>query len=221
MKKKIRSFVLWGLGTVTIASICLAFAHPDLNRWIREQFISAEELLAETEFVSQHTLSPERVSERLHPLTTKKTPSKAGHTDFDIRLGSRPSIQVGTYSESALLVSRDGRRLLFADYFPSRQGCALEAYDLHTGKRIWRTELKGNPVVNHSFYRNSVLIRQDHHRFITVFGNESSGQYTEIVDIKTGETKARRNSPAPALPQIRTRTYRVLMRPNTPRLASY
>ena len=91
-------------------------------------------------------------------------------------------------------VFRTGNRkdvLYFADFNPIATGCALVAYDLGTGKQLWRTQLQGIGPVDHSKYRNSVSLDLLD-GVILVCGYEAFGNYVEIVDWKTGKTIAHR-----------------------------
>ena len=84
--------------------------------------------------------------------------------------------------------------LYFAEYDPIGSGCEVAAYDLGTGRKVWRTELKGIGPVAHSAYRNRVTMEllDD---VIRVQGYEGAGDYVEILDKKTGKTLANRTFP--------------------------
>ena len=84
--------------------------------------------------------------------------------------------------------SLSGDVLVYADFYPSRTGCSVVAYDLKNKKQLWKAELKGLGSIDHFEYSNSVNLDILNNDAVRVFGNESAGQYLEIVDIKTGKT---------------------------------
>jgi hypothetical protein len=81
-----------------------------------------------------------------------------------------------------------GNVLVYAAFLPSRTGCAVVAYDLKTQKQLWKADLKGLGDIAHFGYSNSVNLDIINNGAVRVFGNESAGQYLEIVDLKTGKT---------------------------------
>jgi hypothetical protein len=82
-----------------------------------------------------------------------------------------------------------GDRLIvwYAEYGPISSGCSLVAYDLEAGKQLWKTNLKGLGPIDHTKYRNQVVLELDRD-VVRVWGQESAGNYLEIVDRKTGKT---------------------------------
>ena len=84
-----------------------------------------------------------------------------------------------------------GNILYFAEFSRHSSGCTVVAYDLSSGKKLWRSDLQamGNPP--HSKYRNRVNLELDG-GVVRVRGYESFGSYVEIVDAKTGKTLAHR-----------------------------
>jgi hypothetical protein len=83
--------------------------------------------------------------------------------------------------------TRLGDVLYLADYHPIASGCAVVAYDLKARRPLWRTHLQGIGPVKHSKYRNRVRIETDG-RMLIVRGDESSGRYVEVLDVKSGRT---------------------------------
>jgi hypothetical protein len=81
-----------------------------------------------------------------------------------------------------------GDVLVYADFLSSRTGCSVIAYDLKNKKQLWKTDLKGLGPIAHFRYSNSVTLEVINNDAVRVFGNESAGQYLEIVDLKTGKT---------------------------------
>ena len=86
----------------------------------------------------------------------------------------------------------NGDVLVYAAYHPSSTGCAVVAYDLKNKKQLWKTDLKGLGPIAHFRYSNSVTLEIINNDAVRVFGNESAGQYLEIVDLKTGKTVGHR-----------------------------
>jgi hypothetical protein len=82
--------------------------------------------------------------------------------------------------------------LVYADFMASRTGCSIIAYDLKKQKQLWKTALKGLGPIAHFRYSNSVNLEIIKNDVVRVFGNESAGQYLEIVDLKTGKTVGHR-----------------------------
>ena len=87
----------------------------------------------------------------------------------------------------------NGDVLVYAAYHPSSSGCAVVAYDLKNKKQLWKADLKGIGPIDHFRYSNSVNLEIVNNDAVRVFGNESAGQYLEIVDLKTGKTVGHRN----------------------------
>jgi hypothetical protein len=85
----------------------------------------------------------------------------------------------------------DANILYFAEFRWAGCGCALAAYDLNTGRKLWRTELKGVGLFDHSLYRNYVNMELAQ-GVVCVRGYEDGGDYIEIMDRKTGKTLAHR-----------------------------
>jgi hypothetical protein len=86
----------------------------------------------------------------------------------------------------------NGNVLVYAVFGPSRTGCAVVAYDLKSQKQLWKTDLKGIGPIDHFQYSNSVNLEIINNDAVRVFGNETAGQYLEIVDLKTGKTVGHR-----------------------------
>ena len=85
-----------------------------------------------------------------------------------------------------------GDVFVYADFGPHRTGCALVAFDLKKQKQLWKTDLTGLGPIAHSSYFNSVNLEIINNEAVRVFGNETSGKYLEIVDLKTGKTVGHR-----------------------------
>jgi hypothetical protein len=81
-----------------------------------------------------------------------------------------------------------GDILVYAEFHPSSSGCSVVAFDLKNQKQLWKTRLQGLGPIAHFRYSNSVNLEVINNDAVRVFGNESAGQYLEIVDLKTGKT---------------------------------
>jgi hypothetical protein len=88
--------------------------------------------------------------------------------------------------------SLSGDVLVYADFHPSSSGCSVVAYDLKNRKQLWKTRLQGLGPIAHFRYANSVNLEIINNDAVRVFGNESAGQYLEIVDLKTGKMAGHR-----------------------------
>lgn len=75
---------------------------------------------------------------------------------------------------------RRGDRLYLADYSCIASGCAIVAYDLSNGKVLWKKDLKGLGNVEHSKYRNRVVVAIESER-IVVRSIEVYGAYVECL----------------------------------------
>jgi hypothetical protein len=85
-----------------------------------------------------------------------------------------------------------GDVLVYAEFFPSRTGCTVVAYDLKKQKQLWKTPLKGLGDIAHFRYSNAVNLEIVNSEAVRVFGKESAGQYVEFVDLKTSKTVGHR-----------------------------
>src|ERR1017187_2451041 len=82
----------------------------------------------------------------------------------------------------------NGDVLVYAAFHPSSTECAVVAYDLKNRKQLWKANLQGLGPISHFRYSNAVNLEIINNDAVRVFGNESAGQYLEIVDLKTGKT---------------------------------
>ena len=76
--------------------------------------------------------------------------------------------------------------LYFVHYHPSRSGGKVSAHDLKTGKKLWETILTAVGPIGHSAYTNQIAMNIQQKDLITIQGREAYGDYTEILDSKTG-----------------------------------
>ena len=92
----------------------------------------------------------------------------------------------------------DHNRLYFAHYSMGDCGCTITARDLSSGKKLWETRLRAAGECEHSVYANVVTmqflrldwIERMDEGVIVVNGCEGSGDYSEVLDQKTGEILA-------------------------------
>jgi hypothetical protein len=84
-----------------------------------------------------------------------------------------------------------GNVVYYADFIPQSSGCSVIAYDLKAKKQVWKTNLKGLGPIDHTKYRNAVIldIKDD---AVHILGNESAGKYVEYLDLKSGKTVGHR-----------------------------
>lgn len=86
---------------------------------------------------------------------------------------------------------RGGDVLYYADFSPYSSGCSIVAYHLRHGE-TWKTPLWGIGPLGQSMYANRVNMKLDGNHLI-VFGDESAGQYIELLDIQTGRLVGKRS----------------------------
>jgi|GEM_PF-4377707 len=68
-------------------------------------------------------------------------------------------------------------------------GAMAMAFDIRTGKELWKKALEGVGRVSHSKYRNEVQVRIAQGltgSHLVVYGRESSGRYIETLDLSSG-----------------------------------
>ncbi len=107
-----------------------------------------------------------------------------------IRNGSDLFIYPG-HTGSVFCTNETGRVLFLAAFARSDSGCTLLAYDLETGKELWKTRLQALEPTPHSAYRNEVNLRIGPGT-VSVHGRETYGDYIEVLDQRTGRTLAHR-----------------------------
>jgi outer membrane protein assembly factor BamB len=88
----------------------------------------------------------------------------------------------------ATVFAGKGNEVYYADFHPSASGCAVVAFDLATGKEVWKTHLKGLGPIAHTQYSNRVTLDLPRDDALRVYGNESAGKYVEYLDLRTGKT---------------------------------
>ena len=113
---------------------------------------------------------------------------KNKYGEITIRLTEEGKELVAWEGHYRSVFSLSGDVLVYADFLSSRTGCSVVAYDLKNKKQLWKTDLKGLGPIAHFGYSNSVNLEIINNDAVRVFGNESAGQYLEIVDLKSGKT---------------------------------
>lgn len=125
--------------------------------------------------------------------------------EFDYRFvhKGREIISIRGHKHSSFC-SRDNR-LFFADYSPDMPGCAVVAYDLISGKELWKTKLHQEQPKAVSAYRNHVKVSltsdpsapgqqwEKPGNVIEVRGSETYCDYIEALDAETGASLAIKN----------------------------
>lgn len=79
----------------------------------------------------------------------------------------------------------DGETLYATHHGGISSGARASAIDVADGSIAWTVTLEGLGPIGHSKYRNETQIEVDD-RGVVVYGRESQGAYTEILDPKTG-----------------------------------
>ena len=79
--------------------------------------------------------------------------------------------------------------LYFVDYSPGSEGGIISAHDLKNGKRLWSTQLQAAGFTSHFGYSNEIfmLLTED---AIEIAGDETAGNYVEVLDRATGRMLA-------------------------------
>lgn len=83
---------------------------------------------------------------------------------------------------------RAGDRLYATHHCAIASGASVSAVDRASGRVLWTTELEGLGPIGHDKYRNETRIALDP-RGLVIYGNETQGQYIEILDPRTGLTR--------------------------------
>ena len=89
-----------------------------------------------------------------------------------------------SHHEGAFVV--DGDTLVHSTHQPMATGCSISSVDLKTGKTLWTTHLTGIGPISHSRYRNRINLEVSK-GLVTVYGNETGGQYIEKLDLASGK----------------------------------
>ena len=77
-----------------------------------------------------------------------------------------------------------GNKIIIATHSPIATGSDLVCLDIYSGKEIWRGDIK-QLNVGHSKYSNSVYLKSFDDK-IVIAGDESGGDYIQVIDINTG-----------------------------------
>jgi hypothetical protein len=113
-----------------------------------------------------------------------------GDDQLTIILIKKGKLAFSWQGHSRSVFTLEGKTLVYAQFQPSSPDCTLVAVDLNSGRELWRNDLQGvRKPVGSSVYENRVLLYASD-GLISVLGNESRGNYVEIVDMKTGKTLA-------------------------------
>ncbi|MBL9133674.1 MAG: ankyrin repeat domain-containing protein [Verrucomicrobiaceae bacterium] len=118
-------------------------------------------------------------------ITTKK--NNPFDLDIVILEGERELYSIKGHTSTVFNIFDD--RLFFADFSPATTGATIVAVDLKTQKELWRSSVLGIEIWGHFGYNNSLNLSGGGDS-ISVFGNESFGQYYESKRSDTGETTA-------------------------------
>lgn len=107
----------------------------------------------------------------------------SGHK-LSVEIGPRKFTIADESSGDAVKAVLANNTLYLAHYHNIATGCGLSAYDINTGKRIWRADVK-QLMVGHSEYYNLVYLTLAAGRLI-LEANEAAGAYLQIFDPATG-----------------------------------
>lgn len=82
-----------------------------------------------------------------------------------------------------------GDRIYATHHSAIATGASVSAIDMATSRVRWTTQLEGLGPIGHSKYHNETQIAVDE-RGLVIYGNESQGQYTEVLDPQTGKSRS-------------------------------
>jgi len=118
-----------------------------------------------------------------------KKPERRGELRFRFVRSGKEILNLVGHADTVF--SSDADTLFFAHFSPAGMGCTIAAYDLNDGSLRWKSELRGvnEQLDMHFGYVNRVMIGLDS-RFVSITGQESYGDYVEILDRKTGALRA-------------------------------
>jgi hypothetical protein len=88
--------------------------------------------------------------------------------------------------------------LYFSHFSPFSTGCSVAAHDMTTGKERWKTELTGLGPISHLKYSNQMTMEfggKEDPEALVLTGQESAGNYVEVLDQKTGRMLAHKVYP--------------------------
>ncbi len=108
--------------------------------------------------------------------------------DLDVRISRGGRVVYDGHGHAGTTFVAVGNWLLVAEYEPNSDGCRLVGVDLTAGQVRWRTDLLAVGPIDHSKYRNQVIVGRFDPDHVLVRGKESAGRYVEIVDVGTGRT---------------------------------
>jgi hypothetical protein len=117
---------------------------------------------------------------------------KGGWGEMTIRFADKDGDALAIAGHLGTTFVTDGGVVYYSEYSLMSSGCSLIAYDLKARKRLWSTPLRGLGPINHTKYHNRVRVELLPGVAVRVWGKESSGNYLEYVDLKTGKTVAHR-----------------------------
>jgi len=114
----------------------------------------------------------------------------SGTATFKFKCVNHQILSLDGHSQSVFRIGDN--TLYFAHFSPTRTGCAVAAYDLNDAKEIWRTPLEGLGKISHEQYRNRITIDlpdkgDKKGPVVWITANETSGDYIEVLDRKTGQ----------------------------------
>ncbi|MCH9684842.1 MAG: PQQ-binding-like beta-propeller repeat protein [Deltaproteobacteria bacterium] len=117
------------------------------------------------------------------------TDGRFGLVSLDGEGAVRWQASLGEPFVPAGVVTGDGQRVYAVTHSAIASGASAAAVDLGTGIVLWTRPLRGLGPIDHSQYRNETQIELDD-RGLVVYGDESSGRYTEVLDPSSGEPRS-------------------------------
>lgn len=137
------------------------------------------------------------------PLHIVYNPKEKWTLDFQFSTKDGQSISLLGHKRSSFCSKN--QRLYFADFWPNESGCSIVAFDLVSGKELWRTKLHQEQPKGASGYQNFVMLSmppgpytpdkepEESGAVVEVRGSETYCDYIEVLDAETGSSLAIRN----------------------------
>lgn len=109
------------------------------------------------------------------------------HWDCQIRVLKGGELRHQWYTNDGGTFWIEDNLLVYDRHSDTATGCELFVFNLEKRQQLWTKFLKGLGPIDHWSYRNKINLSVREGR-IKVLGNESYGQYIEIVDLVSGKT---------------------------------
>ena len=114
-------------------------------------------------------------------------PWEKGSLSFKIESEGILRLSVGGHQDTVFAVADNV--LYFVQYNPGSRGGTVVAHDFKNGKQLWMTKLEAAGKCAHFAYSNRIYLRLASDA-IEIAGEETCGNYAEVLDRATGKQLA-------------------------------